>query len=210
MVIIKQLNDAASIEDACALLHNRLIEQIGWNFLPKNPSQLRVEIRNNRHLLVDRFTDNAAWFGAFDDSMLVGCLRVTFVDENNKLEIDGYKNSQVIQEYLPENRSNCTEMTRIAILKNYSGLGILRSLCLAAFKYCDSNKYSICGAPSNVHVISLFKRIQFPLKMANAFKYEEQDPESVHFYFADQGKLEIKNMIMLLESLDKSRESACA
>ena len=205
MVTIKLLDSTKLIEDACALLHQILIEQVNWNFLPDNPSQLRIEIRNNRPLLVDRFTNNAVWFGAFDDRKLVGCLRATFADENNKLEIEGYKNSGPIQKYLPANRNDCVELTRAVILKPHQGLGILRFLFLAAFKYCQTNQYSVCGASENNRVISLFKKIQFPLKKELAFKYEDQDSVSVNFYFADEKKLEVKNMILNLETYSNSR-----
>lgn len=198
MLIIKQLQGSALIEDACALLYQTLIKQVHWNFLPNNPSELRIEIRNNRHVLVDRFTDSAIWFGAYDDAKLVGCLRATFPDENNKLEVEGYESSRIIQKYIHVGIKNYVELTRAAILDSYYGMGVLRPLFLAMLQYCEANEYSVYGASANVCIISLFKKIGFPLKMERAFKYEEQDPELVNFYFADYTKSEVKNMIMNL------------
>ena len=208
MLIVKELDNSKLVEDACALLYRVLVEQDNWNFSPDNPSQLRVEIKNNRRLLVDRFTDNAVWFGAFDDSNLVGCIRVTFIDENNKLEVEGYNNSHVIQEYLPLDKSQCVELTRVTVLYNYNNIGVLKPLFLTAFKYCDENKYSIFCASSNRYLIKLFKDIGFPLKMEMAFKYEAKDPNLVNFYFSDYNKSEVNNMIQELESYQKNKEAS--
>lgn len=206
MITIKQLHGSDLIDDACALLYLTLIEQIYWNFLPDNPSKLRVEIKNSRHLLVDRFTNNAIWFGAYDDARLIGCLRATFPDENDRLEVEGYESSHIIQKYLPVGRKNCVELTRAAILSSYYGTGVLRPLFLAMFQYCEAHQYSVCGASSNICMISLFKKIGFPLKIKNAFKYEEQDPALVNFYFADYNKSEIKNIILNLAPLEEEPE----
>lgn len=203
MITVKRLEESKLIEDACALLYRTMLETANWEFLPDNPSQLRVETKNNRRLLIDRFTDNAVWFGAFDESTLVGCIRVTFVDENDKLEIEGYKSSRVIQEYIPSDKKRCVELTRTSCLHSYNGLGVLRHLFLSAFKYCHENQYSVCGASSNGYIINLFEKIGFPLKIEHAFKYEKQDPSPVNFYFADYNKSEIKNIISKLESYEK-------
>jgi PAS domain S-box-containing protein len=207
MLVVKQLLDPSLISDACALLYRVLVENNNWNFLPDNPSQLRVEIINNKRLLLDRFTDNAVWFGAFDQSTLVGCIRITFVDENNKLEIEGYPSSYSIQQYLPAQKNRCVELTRLASLFGYNGIGVLKPLFLAAFQYCQENHYSICGASSNAYIIKLFKDIHFPLKMELAFKYEEDDPAPVNFYFADDNHSEIETMIARLESYDSGKNN---
>ena len=204
-IVVKQLDGYESIVDACALLHKVHFEEAGWNFSPDNPSQLRVEIRNNKDVLVDRFTEHAVWFGAFDGLQLVGCIRLTFADENNKLEIEGYNNSAAIQSYLPTDKSHCIEMTRAAVLQSHNGQGIIRSLFLAVFRYCRDHEYSVCAASHNGYIIALFKNIGYPLKMELAFKYEEQDPMPVHFYFADYSKSEIKDLILSLEAYKKDR-----
>jgi RimJ/RimL family protein N-acetyltransferase len=198
-IIIKRLDTPELIEDACALLCTAHFEYGDWEFSPNNPSQIRIEIRNNRKVLIDRFTDNAIWFGAFDESKIIGCTRLTFPDENNKLEIEGYKNSSVIQKYLPRDKSHCVESTRSRVLKSYSGLGVIWQLLLAAFQYCEDNRYSLCATTNNEPMIAILKKLGFPLKLASAFKYEEHDPSPVNFYFADYSKSEIKNIILNLE-----------
>ncbi len=202
-ITIKKLDAAVLIEDACALLHKVYSEEALWKFSTENPSQLRAEIRNNKRVLVDRFTENAVWFGAFDESQLVGCVRLTFADEKNKLEVEGYKNSSVINGYLPNDKSRCVEMTRAAILKSHNGLGLLRDLFLVAFRYCEDKQYSVLCFPSNRYIISVCTQIGWPLKMEYVFKYEEQDPAPVSFYFADYSKSEIKNVIINLENYKK-------
>lgn len=195
MIIIKKLDAAESIEDACALLNEVYVKQGGWSFSSDNPSQLRAEIRNNRHVLVDRFTEKAVWFGAFDDSVLVGCARLIFADEHNKFELEAYKNSHVIQEYLPVDKSQCVEINRLAVANSCNKLEIAKQLFLAVFQYCEDNQYSILGASNYDYIIALFKDIGFPLKIEHAFKYEEHDSLPVNFYFADYAKSQVKKLL---------------
>lgn len=201
MIVIKKLDTPELVEEACALLYVVFFEGSGWKFSHDNPSQLRVKIKDNRKLLVDRFTDNAIWFGAFDDSKIIGCARLTFIDENNELEIEGYKSSAVIQPYLPKDKKRCAEITRCAVLQSKNNFGVrISDLFLAAFRYCEENQYSVCAASHNAYIISLLKKIGYPLKMEYAFKYEKQDPAPVNFYFADYTKSEVKNMILNLKN----------
>lgn len=200
MIEVKKLDTAESIEDACALLYIVHVEENIWNFSSDNPSRLRVEIKNNRNILVDRFTENAIWFGAFYDTKFVGCTRLTFPDENNKLEMESYSNSHFIQNSLSVDKSHCVESSRTAVLKSHHGFGISRFLLLEAFKYCEENKRSVLGTSNHKYIINLFKKIGYPLKMEDAFKYEEQDPSPVNLYFADYTKSEVKNMILILEA----------
>ncbi len=204
---VKILDNAELIEEVCALLYKTHIEQAHWQFEPDNPSKLRIEWRHHRNLLIDRFTDKAVWFGAFDGQQLVGCTRLTFADGNNQLEVESYQNSSVIQKYLPNDRSHCAESTRTGILKSYNGSGILRLLLLSAFQYCEDNQYSLCASVDNKNIVGFLKKIGYPLKMENAFKYEELDPNPVNFYFADYEISEIKNMILKLESHEDKKDT---
>ncbi len=195
MIITKRLDTPELIEEACFLLNEIYIKQSGWTFSPNNPSQLRIEIRNNRHVLIDRFTEKAIWFGSFDCSVLMGCARLVFADENNKFEMEAYKSSYSIQEYLPVDKSKCVEINRLAVEKAYNKLEIAKQLFSAAFQYCEDNQYSILGASNYDYIIALFKDIGFPLKMEYAFKYEEHDAFPVNFYFADYEKSEVKKLL---------------
>lgn len=200
-IIIKRLDTPELVEDACALLYKTHIEQANWKFSPDNPSQLRVETRNNRNLLVDRFTNRAIWFGAFNNSEIIGCIRLTFPDENNKLEMEGYKSSDVIQQYLPTDKSHCVEITRCAVLPAQNRRDFrAHDLLLSIFEYCENNKYSICTSTSNEYLIAMLKKIHFPLKAEHAFKYEDQDRAPINFYFADYTTSEIKNVVLNLKS----------
>lgn len=207
-IIIKKLDTPELIEDACALLYKVHIEQANWKFSPDNPSRLRVETRNNRNLLVDKFTNSAIWFGALEDSQLIGCIRLTFADDNNKLEIEGYKNSNIIQHYLPTNKNHCIEITRCAVLPTKNRRDFrAHDLLLSIFEYCENSQYSICTTTSNEYLIAMLKKIHFPLKAERAFKYEEQDSAPVNFYFADYRKSEIKNVISNLKSHIDQKEA---
>lgn len=201
MIKIRILKNKKEIYNACELLHLVNITQGGWKFDSDNPSSLRIKNINFRKALIDRFTNSAIWFGAFDEKKIIGCTRLTFVDENNKFEVEGYSNSDIIKQYLPQYKNFCVESTRTAIAKEYSGQGLVRKLLLKAFQYCEKNKYSIIACVSNSYLKSLLKKINFPLKMDCAFKYEENDPYPVNFYFADYNKFEVKVMIDNLKKL---------
>ncbi|HMT03571.1 MAG TPA: GNAT family N-acetyltransferase, partial [Burkholderiales bacterium] len=201
MIKVKILNTPELIEDACALLYEVYIEECSWKFKIDNPSQLRIEVKNNRKLLKDRFTDYATWFGAFDEDELIGCGRLCGVDKQNKLEVEKYKSSKVINKYLPQNKDYCFEITRVAVRKKYAGRGAVKRLFLALFKYCEANHCSIIACTFNGYLKYLFKKIEFPLLIENAFKYETHDLNPVNFYFAEYEKSEIKYMIKFLEAL---------
>lgn len=203
MKIIKILTSNDQIEEACALLYVVYIERMNWHFSPDNPSKLKIEIRNNRKLLVDRFTDKAVWFGAFQDDKLIACIRVLGPDENNKLELEGYESSQIVQPYIVSPREKCIELGKFAVLNGYVSSGTIKSLFLDVFKYCDERKYSVISCTRNSFFRSFFRRIGLPLKMGQAFKYEPQDHAPVDFYLADHAKMEVAKIINSLERLDK-------
>lgn len=195
MIVVKRLNTIQPIEKACSLLYEVYYEEGAWEFSVDNPSKLRIEIKNNESILTDRFTDKAIWFGAFCSSELVGCVRLILADEHNKFEMEAYTSSYSIQEHLPVNKSKCVEINRLAVKKIYNRLEIAKQLFSAAFQYCEDNQYSILGASNYDYIIALFKEIGFPLKMEDAFKYEEHDALPVNFYFADYEKSEVKNLL---------------
>ncbi len=199
-ICIKPLETRELIEEACALLYKTHIEESNWKFEPDNPSKIRVEIRHNKKILVDRFTDKAVWFGAFEEEKMVGCVRLLFVDENNQFEMERYKESEVIQQYLPKDKKHCVEINRAAVTSTHSGLGIMKQLFYIAFQYCKENQYSVFGASRHGYIIALFKKIRFPLKIEYAFKYERKDPLAVNFYFADYEKSEVENMLLNLNA----------
>ncbi|MET3105355.1 signal transduction histidine kinase/GNAT superfamily N-acetyltransferase [Oxalobacteraceae bacterium GrIS 1.18] len=203
MITIKRLS-AEQIEDACLLLYQVYIEQQRWIFDENNPSLLRIDTRNDGRILIDRFTDQAVWFGAFSDAKLVGCVRVSYPDENGRLEIEGYPGSKVIQQYLPTyDKSKCVEISRLAVKEKYIGRGLAnKKLLLACFRYCQHLRYSVLTSTTNSYLKLLFKKIEFPLKAEHAFKYEAHDQSAVHFYFADYQTGEVNDTLQKLEFLE--------
>ncbi|MFN8770463.1 MAG: PAS domain-containing protein [Neisseriaceae bacterium] len=199
MIKVKILNTPDLIEDACALLYDTYIRHIQWKFEPDNPSALRVEAHNGRNLLIDRFTDKALWFGAFDGKNLVGCGRLTNLDERNKFEIEGYPSSNVIIGSL--HKENGLELGKITAMGSYEKKKVLHHLFLFAFEYCFDNKCSIFGATHNPYVKSIFTQVQFPLKRERAFKYEPQDPQEVNFYYASYKNKEVIEVIKNLRHI---------
>ncbi len=186
MIQVKMLSNAQEIEQACALLYDVYIEQGKWEFSLSNPSKLRVETRNNKKLLIDRFSEKSTWFAAFDKTKMVGCVRLSGLDESGFYEVEGYKSSQIIHQYLP--RESCLEMGRVAVSLEYKGKKIVNMLYLKAFEYCESYKVDVFGCANNPFIRSLFKKIVVPLKIEQAFRYEIQDLLPVNFYFCDYKK----------------------
>lgn len=207
MITVKRLSTPDLVEEAWALLYSSYIEQLKWNFSPNNPSKLRVVTSHNKKILIDRFSEQAIWFGAFDNNALVGCIRLCGVDENDQLEIEGYASSQPVRQYLPQQKKACFEISKLATRQDYIGRGIVKRLFLALFKYCEENRYSTITCTHNNYLKALYKKIGFPVKKEHAFKYEEQDPSPVNFYFADYEKSEIHKIVKNLEHLESDLNS---
>lgn len=183
------------IEDALALLYESYIKHSNWKFNPNNPSGIRVEQKNGRWLLVDRFTQLATWLGAFDGDKLIGCARLCGMDEDGKFEIERYPNSLVIQSYLEQSRKNCREMGKVAVSPDYKMASVLKQLYLAAFEYCQKNRYSVYGGVGSPYIKTLLRRGGLYPKIEDAFKYEDTDDKPVSFYFIDYKLKEYDNVI---------------
>jgi PAS domain S-box-containing protein len=200
MIKTRILDTKKLIEDASALLYQTNVVKAGWQFAPDNPSQIRVENKRKRKILVDRFTDDAIWIGAFYGKKMVGCTRLCKTDENNKFEIEGYSTTQAIKKYLPKDKSTCLESTRTVVAEDFTGLVVVKFLFLHVFKYCQANKYSVFGCVSHERIKRLFTKINVPLKIESGFKYEDTDLTPVNFYFVDYNKGELKTVINNLEN----------
>ena len=199
MLTTEVIENVDLIDDACALLYETYIEQANWKFSPDNPSGIRIDIKNGKHLLVDNFTHQSRWFGVFDDDKLIGCARLTGLDANGRYEVEGYEASRVVHDFIP--RSHCMEMGKVAVAKDYKGKRIINLIYLAAFEYCQRNKFSVFGCLSNTYIKSLFHRIKFNPKIEQAFRYEETDPTPVSLYLIDFKKSEFDAIV---ENLRKS------
>lgn len=198
-MIAKILLSDDLIEEASALLYRVYIEEKLWKFEVDNPSRIRIEEKSGKKLLIDRFTDIAIWFGVFDEAKLVGCARLCGLDENDLLEIEGYPSSFTIQGFLPKDKSSCFELNKVAVDSDYLGRGVVNKLLLGAFEYCETNQFSVIACTHNTHLKSLLKKIYWPIKLEHAFRYEENDPMAVNFYFADYHRSEVKQMILAIQ-----------
>lgn len=210
MITIKRLLSHNLIDEAGALLYQIYIEQIKWKFDDDNPSKLHIAVKDGRQILVDRFTDQAIWFGAFDDDQLVGCMRLCGVDEQNKLEIEGYPSSEPIRKYIMEEKNTCLEISKIATRPAYREKGAVKRMLLAVFKYCEEHYSTVFVSTHNGYLKSLFKKIEFPLKVEHAFKYEPQDSSEVNFYLANYKSGEVTAVRKRLEYLENDLSSNAA
>ncbi|MBP9741877.1 MAG: GNAT family N-acetyltransferase [Burkholderiales bacterium] len=200
MFTVKLLHTPELIADASALLYQVYIEELQWKFAPDNPSELRIETGNGRKFLVDRFTEKAVWFGAFENKKLIGCMRLTKPDSNNKFELEGYQSSKIVHKYLPKPEVG-VELSKIAVQGKYAGQGVIKRMWLVLFKYCEAHKLSVICTTHNGYLKNMFKRMGFPLVMEHAFKYEPLDPLPVNLYVTDSQK-HISDMVYALECLD--------
>lgn len=191
------LKTAEQVDEACHLLYKVYIEKMGWQFLPDNPSKLRIEYKNGRALLIDRFTKTATWFGLFDGQKMVACIRLHGLDENGLLEAEGFRSAAPIGPYLQDGRASLAELTKFAILSEHISQGAIHKVFLEAFRYCRRHKLKLVCNTNNAFLLKYYSRIGFPLKIADAFKYEPQDYLPVNFYLAD--KEDLKHMIFWIE-----------
>ncbi|MFN8770670.1 MAG: PAS domain-containing protein [Neisseriaceae bacterium] len=186
LITARMLTTKAEINDACALLYEIYIKYMQWEFDNDNPSNLHIEHKKRRNILVDRFTDKAVWFGTFSKNKLIGCARLCYVDEDNKFEVESYPSSKVVYQYLPQDRGDCVEMNRIALDTKYKNkILITHYLFKCVFEYCQQNHLSVIAFSDNYLINILFKRIDFRLIIESAFKYEIKDLAPVNFYFAN-------------------------
>lgn len=204
MVIIKTLDTSELIDEACALLYKEYIETSRWVFSNDNPSGLNIIIKNKRKLLVDRITPYAIWLGAFDADKMVGCIRIFKATDNIPFEIEKYSTaSEVFDTYIKINQPNIYEGSRACVDSEYRGNDILLILYLGILEYCQKEKAFIFGSASNGYVKSILRRIEWPCKKEEAFKFEESDPVAVNFYLASPE--EINSMIQHIKALKNSR-----
>jgi len=203
LITIKRLNTPALIEDACALLHELYVHEQNGQFFCDDSSKMLVEIRNTKKVLVDQFIDRSIWFGAFDEEGLVGCIRLSGLDESNQLEADTCARSQFIRANISvDERAHCYGIQTMAI-KVHEGTGrIVKSLLLACFKFCQKNQFHLLTFTHNGYLKFFFRKIAFPMKREHAFNYEPQVDKAVNFYFADFKKLEVDETLKKLEDLE--------
>ncbi len=204
---VRIISSKLEIEQACALLYQVYIEKIKWNFKGDNPSNIRVEISDNKKILIDRFTYNSTWFGVFENNKILACMNVRGVDENNKLELEAYKSSEIVHQYIPLKKDKCVELSKYAILPGHASDGLVKSLFIEVLSFCEQSGFSIVGCTHNNFLKNFFLKINFPLLRQSAFKYEDSDVEAVNFYFADHAKMEVINMIDKLKHNNKAPRS---
>ncbi len=203
MITIRQLNSNQEIEEASHLLYQIYIIKEQWKFSPQNPSQLRIEIKNDTPMLIDRVTFNAVWFGAFENGDIVGCIRLFGLDHNNQFEIEDYP-SQVINAYIMQDSKKCVEVTKLGLKEGYAHKLVVQKLFLAVFKYCNNNQLSIFACTHYKFLINFFNKIDYQLKIEHAFKYESTDKQPVNFYYANYINGELNNMIKKIENSHES------
>ncbi len=199
MITTRIITSIKGIEDACALIYDVYIKYEQWKLLSNNPVRLRIETKNNRKLLVDRFTDLAIWFGAFDGETLVGCARLCGPDESGKFEMECYPDSLIVRNYLDKN--TYLEMGKVTTKIDYKGDKIIHRLYLIMLEYCEINHYSMFCGTNNLFIKSLFKRIEIPIKIEQAFKYVQSDSMPVNFYLVNYETNESKAIIKKLKQL---------
>ncbi len=208
MIKIKILENLDLIEDACSLLYEEYIKTNIWIFSNDNPSKLKVITKNNRNLLVDRVTSHAIWFGAFDNSRMVGCIRLFKATENIPFEIELYQTAkEIVTQYIEMNKFNIYEASRACVDSAYKDKNILLSLYLGIAEFCQKEKMSIFGSTSNGYLKSVLRQIEWPCKKEDAFKFDETDSTPVNFYLADYRKSEISHMIEKIKTLENFKSN---
>lgn len=202
MILVRELNER-EVDSATYLLHKEYVIKSGWKFSSENPSEIKVITKNNQDILVDRITRYAIWFGAFDKSKLIGCIRLFKAIENVPFEIETYpaaKNS--IDKFIDMSEKNLYECSRPCVDFEYIDAGILEKLYLKVFYFCRREKASLFGTSPNKDVHTVLKKIGLEFKKENAFKFENTNPTPVSLYVLNFDEKKIDEFIDKLKLLE--------
>ena len=174
----RPLADEGEVEDAQALLHDVYIVEQGWKPLPYNPSRVRVDVRNGRRLLVDRFAKSAHWFGAFHGRELVGCFRV--------LTYPNLELSQYID--LPPSLSSslATELNRLAIRPDWRQHQLVMPMLLqVAFEHSFKLGHVVYVTAPRQGPAELFVRLGLNSGIVPPFRYNHVEGDLVELLYFD-------------------------
>lgn len=128
----KVINHISEIDEARHILWKVYVGTKNNIIIPNNIDQ-RVIISNYKHILIDRFDDDAIWIGAYYKDKLIGCSRILY-----KYPLESLK------------RNNSVEINRIAILTEYIDkytiynfiLSILKIASVFSVNYIINSPYS--------------------------------------------------------------------
>ncbi len=208
MIQVRILDNPKLIEDACALLYEEYCKKGGWQFSENNPSELKIINQNDKTVLVDRITEHAIWFGAFDDNKLIGCIRCFKATKNTLFEISKYKTAEdIVKKYINPNLPNIYEGSRACVSSEYKGQNIIIMLYLNMLEYIKQAQASVFGSASNGYIKSILKRIEWPCKKEDAFWFEDTDSSPVNFYLANYKNGEVSNIIKNLRLFKVSKKN---
>lgn len=189
-VVLRQLKCNIDIEKAEKILYKCHIKENKnpWKFGENNPSKLRIEIcKDGNKKLVDKYSNNAYWMGAFIDNELIGCMRGIIVNKNDKLEMETYPSfphsiSKKINIILT--KLNCKyriECNRTCILPKYRKYKI-RNFLIASFPFfeMDKNATIIHTLPTSYPKQYIEYNKQMGSFIFGTFRYEQTDPSQVY------------------------------
>ena len=194
----RALVDGEDVEEAQALLHDVYILEQGWKPLPYNPSRVRVEVRNGRRLLTDRFSREAHWFGAFHGRDLVGCFRVL---TNPNLELSQYID-------LPPFLANslATELNRLAIRPDWRQHQLVMPILLqVAFEHSFKLGHVVFVTAPRHGPAELFSRLGLKSGIVPPFRYNHVEGELVELLYFDSSS-ECPNTTPLYRAANRLRK----
>ncbi len=189
----RQLILEHEIQAAMQLLHTVYILEQGWLLLESNQSMLRIESLADKKMVVDKFSNDAHWFGAFHKETLVGCLRVL---PYPMLELKEYRK-------LPSfiDHSGVCEMNRLAVLPAYrSHKFVMVLLIRLALDHAFSLGSTVYVTATTPQPAKLFEKLGFIRANLLPFKYNEAESVKVELLY---GKFSDRNNYSLYRLSDR-------
>lgn len=182
------LTKDSEILAAMILLHDVYIEEMKWQLLEHNPSQLRIEnTESGRPFLIDKFTEKADWFGAFHHGQLIGCFRV--------LHYPDHELKEYIDIPLCFVHETSSEINRLAVSKDYRKNTIVPIMLMRIIvEHVFDCSQTIFGTATSPYPIQLFQQFGLLKAPINPFKYNYLEKEVVELLYFDNTKDSTSNL----------------
>ncbi len=195
LIAIKLVQDTTTLDAVREFLYDIYINELQWEFNPKNPSGIRIETSKTNKMLVDDRDEQAVWVVAYYENTIIGCVRACERNQKGLFEVQAYNTGKNLDFLNQKQYPSLIELTRGAVHPQFRSIGIFPILIKAAFDYCKNNKLSVFTSPSLAKVINFYRSVGFPDVKDFTFKFEPQDPTEAQLFLANYEKGEVHTVI---------------
>lgn len=177
MIDFRLLTTSSEINLARKLIYQDYF--VGRNWFPKNnPSGLRIERVENDKIFADDYDKIATWFGAFLESEIIGCCRLS-KRINGKFELERY---HYLPEYIRQD-PYASEFNRYATHRKLINNPVFFFQVIKfVVEYSLEKELSIFST-TGINSITRYTDVGFEQCDAPTFKFSDSDSNSVHLVF---------------------------